>query len=95
MEFLVTDVEKAGSQHEEICLPNLIENLGYEKQQQSNIFKNIVTLGCVGEVLTFTLQRHKVKKMVTHKKIEDFCSVWNTTKYTYRGQNGRRERQHL
>lgn len=32
--------------------------------------KNIVTLGCVGEVLTFTLQRHKVKKMVTTRKLK-------------------------
>lgn len=32
--------------------------------------KNIVTLGCVGEVLAFTLQRHKVKKMVATRKLK-------------------------
>lgn len=38
MEFLVTDVEKAGSQHEEICLPNLIENLDMKSKTAKQYF---------------------------------------------------------
>ena len=49
---------------------NSLKSQMRKAKQQSNIFKNIVTLGCVGEVLTLTLQRHKVKKMAKTRKLK-------------------------